>query len=303
MTKPWSFADIGPQTGKRIVITGANSGIGLVTALELARAGAEVVMPARSQAKADEAARHIRAQVPTAQILTGILDLSSLKSVRNFADGLAADGRPIDVLINNAGVMAIPRREVSVDGFEMQFATNVLGHFLLTGILLPSILRAPTPRVVTVSSSAHALGGPAPVPDLNSEQSYKSAHAYSKTKLENVLFARELQRRAGARLLSVSCHPGVARTKLMSHEMNIGLRIASFLSLLVSQSAERGAEPTLYAATSPDAKPAAYYGPGGKTGLKGPVRDTRMADFAYDDAAAKQLFEQLEEMAGIRYAL
>ncbi|TAL00201.1 MAG: SDR family NAD(P)-dependent oxidoreductase, partial [Rhodospirillaceae bacterium] len=199
MNKPWSTADIPSQAGRRAVVTGANSGIGWHTALELARAGAEVIIPARTQAKADDACQRIRALVPDAKIVTSIMDLTSLTSVRDFAAQQLADQRPIDMLINNAGVMALPRRKLSVDGFELQFATNVLGHFLLTGLLLPAILRAPAPapRVVTVSSAAHMRGGPVPVTDLNSETSYKPIRAYAKTKLENLLFARELQRRAG----------------------------------------------------------------------------------------------------------
>jgi NAD(P)-dependent dehydrogenase (short-subunit alcohol dehydrogenase family) len=172
---------------RRILITGGSSGIGWNTALELARAGAEVTIPARTQAKADDAATRIRAVVPQAKLKTAVMDLSSLESVRAYAAQQLADPRPINTLINNAGVMAIPKRKLSVDGFEMQFATNVLGHFLLTGLLLPSILRAPAPRVVTVASYAHVNGGPVPIEDLNSERSYKPVKAYSKTKLANVL--------------------------------------------------------------------------------------------------------------------
>jgi NAD(P)-dependent dehydrogenase (short-subunit alcohol dehydrogenase family) len=193
----------------------------------------------------------------------------------------------------------LPTRRSSVDGFELQFATNVLGHFLLTGLLLPAILRAPAPRVVTVSSSAHLGGGPVPVTDLNSETSYKPTRAYSKTKLENVLFAQELQRRAGSRLFSVACHPGYARTNLQFSDTSLAMRLACVLMLPFSQSAAQGAAPTLYAATSPDVKPGGYYGP---RGLSGPVREMRMAEIAYDARAAKQLFDALEKMAQVHYA-
>jgi NAD(P)-dependent dehydrogenase (short-subunit alcohol dehydrogenase family) len=245
----------------------------------------------------------IRAVVPQAKLKTAVMDLSSLMSVRAFAAQQLADPGPIDTLINNAGVMAIPKRKLSVDGFEMQFATNVLGHFLLTGLLLQSILRATGPRVVTVASYAHVNGGPVPIEDLNSEQSYKPVKAYSKTKLANVLFARELQRRAGARLLSTTCHPGYARTNLQFNGEAFSLQITALLLLPFSHSAAKGAEPTLFAATAPDAKPAGYYGPGGLFGLSGNVKQTEMATFAYDDGAAEQLFDQLEELAGVRYAL
>jgi len=302
MNKPWSPADIPPQTGKRVIITGANSGIGWCAALELARAGAEVVMPVRSQAKADDTVQRLCAQVPGAKLVPAIMDLCSLASVRGFAEEQLGDSRPIDVLINNAGVMACPQRDVTIDGFERQFATNVLGHFLLTGLLLPAILRAPSPRVVTVSSFAHTQGGPVPLTDLNSEKSYKPIKVYSKTKLANVLFARELQRRAGSRLLSLASHPGYARTNLQFDDTSLLMKIVSALALPFATTAAKGAEPTLYAATSPDAKPGAYYGPGAR-GMGGPAQENRMAPFAYDDAAAKQLFDALEPMARVRYAL
>ena len=220
-----------------------------------------------------------------------------------YAAQQLADERPIDTLINNAGVMAPAKRKVSVDGFEIQFATNVVGHFLLTGLLLPAILRAAMPRVVTVASYAHTQGGPVPIEDLNSEKKYDPVKAYSKTKLENVLFARELQRRAASRLLSVTCHPGYARTNLQFGEEAFVLKVAAAVLLPFSQNSEGGAQPTLFAATSTDAKPAGYYGPGGMFGLSGPVKETRMAAFAYDDAAAEALFERLQEITGIHYAL
>lgn len=263
MSKAWASANIPSQRGKRVVVTGATSGIGWNTALELVRAGAEVIIPARLQTKTDDAVGRIRAEVPDAQLKSAVMDLTDLASVRAFADEQLGDARPIDTLVDNAGVMAPSKRKVSVDGFELQCATNVLGHFLLTGLLLPSILRAPAPRVVTVSSYAHTQGGPVPVPDLNSEQSYKPVRAYSKTKLENVLFARELQRRAGALLLSTACHPGYARTNLQFRDEAFSLKIAAVVLLPFSHNAAKGAEPTLFAATALEAKPAGHYGPGG----------------------------------------
>ena len=301
MSRAWTSREIPRQGGKRILVTGATSGIGWNTALELARAGAEVAIPARTQTKAEDGAARIRTQVPQANLKPGVMDLSSMTSVRTFAEQQLADTRPIDVLINNAGVMAIPKRTLSVDGFEMQFATNVLGHFLLTGLLLPWVLRAKAPRVVTVASYAHVNGGPVPISDLNSEREYKPVKAYSKTKLANVLFAQELQRRAGARLLSACCHPGYARTNLQFHGETIGMQIAALLLLPFSHSSAKGAEPTLFAAAAPDAKPGAYYGPDGLFGLRGNVKETEMAPFAHDEAAAKQLFDQLETLTGVRY--
>lgn len=303
MAKPWSPADIPSQRGKRILITGANSGIGWNTALELARAGAEITLPSRTQAKSDDAVARIRQQVPQANLKTGVLDLSSLASVHAFAEQQLTDTRPLDTLINNAGVMAIPKRTLSVDGFEMQFATNVLGHFALTGLLLPLVFRASAPRIVTVASSAHAMGGPLKLENLNSEKSYSPFKTYSQTKLENVLFARELQRRAGSRLLSVTCHPGYARTNLQFSGPGLAMKILNVLFLPLSQSSARGAEPTLFAAASPDAVPAAYYGPDGLAGLRGNVKETRMAKQAYDDVAAAKLFDRLEVLTGVHFPL
>ncbi|ADV84711.1 oxidoreductase [Terriglobus saanensis] len=303
MSKPWTTKDIPTQSGKRILITGANSGIGWNTALELARAGAEVTIPCRTQAKADDAVARIRAILPSAHLHTAVMDVSNMASVRAFAAQQLEDRRPIDTLINNAGVMGMPKRTLSVDGFEIQFATNVLGHFLLTGLLLPAILRASAPRVVTVASSAHAMGGPLQLDNLNSDKRYKPFGTYAQTKLENVLFARELQRRARTRLLSTTCHPGYARTSLQFSGPGFGMKVASVLFLPVSQSSAKGAEPTLFAATSLEASPAAYYGPDGIGGMRGNVKDTQMAKFAYDDVAGNALFERLEELTGIRYAL
>jgi len=301
MKKAWSAKDIPSQAGKRAIVTGATSGIGWNMALELARAGAEVTIPARTSQKAEEAVKRVRAEVPHAKLNTAVMDLTSLDSVRSFAQSMLSHPRPLDTLVNNAGVMAIPTRKLSVDGFELQFATNVVGHFVLTGILLPSLLRARAARVVTVASYAHTQGGPTPLTDLNSVHSYKPVRAYAKTKLANVLFAQELQRRASGRLLSASCHPGYARTNLQFNGEIFSMQIVAALLLPFSHSSANGAEPALFAATSPEAKPGAYYGPGGLFGLSGPVKDTRMASFAYDEAAARRLFDELEELTHVRF--
>jgi NAD(P)-dependent dehydrogenase (short-subunit alcohol dehydrogenase family) len=301
MKKPWKPINMPSQAGKRIIITGATSGIGWYAALELARSGAEVTIPARTHAKADSALKRIKAEVPMANLKTGIMDVSSLESVRQFAAIQLIDPRPIDILINNAGVMGLPERRLTAEGFEMQLATNVLGHFLLTGLLLPLLFRAPAARVVTVSSYAHMNGGPLPIQDLNSEKSYKPMRAYSKTKLAGVLFARELQRRAGDRLLSLSCHPGGAHTNL-SKDTTFWMKVLQIVLWPFTQDAATGAEPELFAATSPDVTPGAYYGPDGIVlGLKGNVKEAKMSKYAYNDKAAKQLFDQLEELTGVTY--
>ena len=182
-SKGWISLNSTSQCDKRALVTGITSRLGWNTALELAQAGAEVVLPARTPEKAENAARRIRQIVPEAKLHTAALDLADLASVKAFAAQQLKGGCPLDILVNNAGVMALPKRELSVDGFELQFATNMLGHFALTGFLLPSLMQAPAPRVVTVSSMAHMNGGPVPLQDLNSAQSYKPMKAYTKTKL------------------------------------------------------------------------------------------------------------------------
>ena len=302
MKQPWTPKDIPPQDGKRIIVTGANSGIGWHTALELARAGAEVTLCARSQEKAEDAATRIRARLPKAPLKTAVLDLAELASVRAFAEAQLLANQPTDTLINNAGVMALPKREVSKDGFERQFATNVLGPFLLTGLLLPAILRAPAPRLVTVSSYAHTIGGPVPVEDLNSERSYRPVHVYAKTKLENILFTRELQRRAGSRLLAAACHPGASHTNLGAKTV-LKMKVIAWLLTPVMQNADRGAEPILRAATAPDVPPGAYFGPGGLWHLRGHPIEMPTADSAHNAESGRQLFDELEQITGFKYAI
>ena len=300
MSHTWSPKDIPGQIGKRIIVTGANSGIGFYTALELARAGAEVTLASRSAAKVKGAVERITRSVPNASVRGGTVDTSDPESVSRFAEAQLADPRPIDVLINNAGIMALPKREASVDGHELQFATNVLGPFRLTGMLLSRILMAHAPRVVNVSSYAHTRGGPTPIRDLDSQQRYAPVRAYSKTKLENILFTRELQRRAGDRLLATCCHPGASRTNLGKNTVFM-MKLITFFMQPILQSAAQGAEPTLMAATYPQAKPGGYYGPGGLFKLRGHPTEAKTTEFAKDMSAAKELFDTLEEITGVRY--
>ncbi|WP_258769713.1 SDR family NAD(P)-dependent oxidoreductase [Bradyrhizobium arachidis] len=294
--------DIPSQAGKRIIVTGANSGIGWHAALELARAEAEVTIASRDQTKAEEAANRIVAIVPNAKVSTGKLDLSNPASVRAFAESQLALSRPIDVLINNAGVMALPDRRESVGGHEMQFATNVLGPYQLTALLLPTLLRSPSPRVVTVASGTHAMGGPVPIVDLDSKQGYKPIKVYAKTKLANVLVARELQRRAGDRLLSVICHPGASKTNLFA-DTSLLMLLSVFALYPLIQNATMGAEPTLMAATSKDIKPGGYYGPGGFMRLRGHPTEDKTAPLADNAEAGRVLVDELERMSGVSFAL
>jgi NAD(P)-dependent dehydrogenase (short-subunit alcohol dehydrogenase family) len=303
--KDWTSDDIPPQTGKRAVVTGANSGIGFHTALELARKGAAVVLACRNPAKAEDALARLRSAVPDAKAELAALDLSDLASVRAFGASFAARGVPLDLLVNNAGIMAPLSRKASPDGFELQMATNHLGHFLLTALLLPSLRRAPAPRVVTVASIAHRRGR-IDFEDLQSERSYSPFDSYARTKLANLLFAFELQRRAdkaGLKLLSAAAHPGVARTSILVNGLGGGrntllTRAIGLLSGLYTHSEEQGALPSLYAATSPDVVPGGYYGPDGFGEMTGfPVRVDCRAQ-AKDASAATRLWDVSVELTG-----
>jgi NAD(P)-dependent dehydrogenase (short-subunit alcohol dehydrogenase family) len=300
----WRAGDIPDLTGKRAIVTGGNSGLGLHTALELARHGAHVLLTSRSRAKGDAAVARIRTEVPDAAVEVRRLDLADLDSVREFAD--RNDG-PVDVLVNNAGVMAIPLRHTS-DGFEMQLGTNHLGHFALTGLLLPALLARPGSRVVTVSSSAHWMGSLDP-DDLMGEDDYAPWTAYCRSKLANLLFARELDRQArahGGALLSVAAHPGFAATNLQTVGPRMArkrLRAAVLKAgtVLLGQPAATGALPQLYAATNPDVRGGDYYGPRRLAEQRGlPTRVTR-SQAARDDAVARRLWVESERLTGVRY--
>jgi NAD(P)-dependent dehydrogenase (short-subunit alcohol dehydrogenase family) len=301
MADGWTAADIPDQSGRVAIVTGANSGLGLVTARELARAGARVVLACRSIDKGEEASTRIVSAVPTADVTAAVLDLADLESVRAFAAG--APGQ-IDLLINNAGVMAAPRR-LTRDGFESQFATNHLGHFALTGLVLGRLLTAPAPRVVTVSSALHRTGT-INFDDLQGERKYKRWGAYGQSKLANLMFCFELQRRsveAGSALLSMAAHPGYAATNLQAagtdrfYErwyMAIGNK-------LFAQSAEMGALPTLYAATVPDLPGGTFVGPGGRGEQRGYPKVVGAAAKAYDEQNWRRLWEVSERLTGVHY--
>ncbi|KNY35783.1 SDR family NAD(P)-dependent oxidoreductase [Agrobacterium sp. SUL3] len=302
MTSKWTPAEIPSQKGKRIIVTGANSGIGWYTALELARAGSQVTIASRSADKGEDAAGRIRVILPHADIRTGILNLSDPASVTAFANTWLADGDALDMLINNAGVMGLPKREMSVDGHELQVATNVLGPYRLTGLLLPSLLQASDPRVVTVASNTHKMFKPGPITDFEAKAKYAPMQVYARTKLANILFARELQKRAGNRLLSTIAHPGGARTNLFA-ATTLSTKIAGILTYPLLQDAAHGAWPTLMAATLPNARPGGYYGPSALFELRGSPKETTTAPYADDPVAARELFNDLERITGFRYDL
>ncbi|HEY4009795.1 MAG TPA: oxidoreductase [Acidobacteriaceae bacterium] len=307
MKKTWTTENIPSQAGRRVLITGANSGIGFEAALELARKGAEVILPARTQAKAEDAAARILQQVADAKLHPEILDLASLSSVRSFAKRMVErfPGQSLDLLINNAGVMALPKREVTEDGFERQFATNYLGPFALTGLLLPSIKAKPGSRVVTVSSSA-SNQGKIEFDNLQSERVYEPMfQAYAQSKLADLIFAQELQRRLtsiGSPIISTAAHPGYAVTNLQADHVGAGMTfVMKVMKPLFSQNAAQGALPALFAAVSPEAVPGGYYGPDGVAELKGFPKAVRLAKEALDEATAQRLWHESERLTGVRF--
>jgi NAD(P)-dependent dehydrogenase (short-subunit alcohol dehydrogenase family) len=304
----WTVKDMPPQTGRIAVVTGATSGIGYEAALALAGAGARVVLASRNEVKGAEMIARIRAAYPRAEASFEPLDLASLKSVSDCADRLSRTLPRIDLLVNNAGVMAIPARHVTVDGFEMQFGANYVGHFALTLRLLPLIHAGQSPRVVTLSSLAHR-SGKIHFDDLQFERGYRSWAAYCQSKLATLLFSMELERRARANdwtLMSTAAHPGFALTALQSVGPSMGLDRPSFferstkwIAPFVAQSAAAGALPTLYAATSPDVKGGTLYGPNGFYEMKGSPRRSKIVPSAFDQNVWRRLWDASERMTGL----
>jgi NAD(P)-dependent dehydrogenase (short-subunit alcohol dehydrogenase family) len=301
MAGRWTASDIPDQGGRVAVVTGANSGLGLVTARELARAGAEVIMACRNVGKGEAAAERIRSEVPEARVRVERLDLAELSGVQDFAEQLSAD--QLHLLVNNAGIMAPPRR-LTADGFESQFGTNHLGHFALTGRLLPRLLAAPEPRVVTLSSLAHRMGR-IRFSNLQGERRYVNWLAYAQSKLSNLMFCFELQRRASeadSPLKSVAAHPGYSRTNLQFAAPPIYEQaVMAVTNVLVGQSAEMGALPTLYAATMPSLPGGSFVGPNGLQQVRGHPEVVTAAARAYDDAVWRRLWEVSEELTGVHY--
>jgi NAD(P)-dependent dehydrogenase (short-subunit alcohol dehydrogenase family) len=299
----WSPAQIPSLAGTTAVVTGSNSGIGLVTATELARHGAQVVLACRKVDVAEQAAEAIRTADADADVRVAALDLASLESVEAFADAWSG---PLDLLVNNAGVMMPRSWRATADGFELQFGTNHLGHFALTGRLLPALLAAPSPRVVTVASLAHRRGN-ADVLQGNPPARYQPQRAYGNSKLANLLFGIELQRRAEShapRLTSTVAHPGVTATNLFTSPDGMGSsRVVRTLGpvamKVLLQTASAGANPTLYAAT--EAEPGSYTGPSWPGEMRGPVGSARRSALARDEALAAALWERSEELTGVRF--
>lgn len=307
----WSVNDMPDQSGRIAVVTGATSGIGYETAKALAGAGAQIVIASRNVEKGGEMISKIRAAYPQAEVRFEPLDLASLTSVANCAARLSSSLPRIDLLINNAGVMAIPTRHVTEDGFEMQFGANYVGHFALTVRLLAKVLAAPMPRIVTVSSLAHRSGR-INFDDLQHERRYRPWTAYCQSKLATLMLALELDRIArekGWILTSNAAHPGFAATGLQSAGPSMGRdspsfleRISKLLGPIASQSAAGGALPTLYAATSPSAEGGVMYGPDGFYEMKGAPKLAKIVPDARDKAVWRRLWDASEKLTGVSLA-
>jgi NAD(P)-dependent dehydrogenase (short-subunit alcohol dehydrogenase family) len=288
-------------------VTGANSGLGFHVALELARAGTRVILACRDERKGKEAMARIRAQIGRARVSLELLNLADLSSVRAFAKNIVRRGK-LDLLVNNAGILALPEREITVDGFEMQFGVNHLGHFALTGWLLPALLCAARPRVVTVSSLAHASAN-IDFSDLQAERAYSPWSSYGQSKLANLLFAFELQARSDAaqsKLLSIAAHPGLAATNILAagsgiHGPSPPTILLMLASSVICQSAAKGALPILYAATSPEVQGGCFYGPDGIGEFWGYPQEAWAAPQARNRQTALKLWRISKELTGVSY--
>ncbi len=296
-TEKWTTKNIPNMQEKTIIITGANSGIGFEAARALAAKNAIVIMACRSLDKGEAARQQIQAETPEADIKLMLLDLANLSSVRQFAGDFHENHKKLDILVNNAGVMAIPYKK-TVDGFEMQFGVNHLGHFTLTGLLLDLLVNTEDSRVVTISSYAHRYGW-IQFNDLNGERFYYRWLAYCQSKLANLLFAYELQRRlvqSGAMTVSLGAHPGWTSTELQRHAS-----MFNFLNPVIGQSPEMGALPTLYAATGEDIEGNEYIGPDGFLGQRGYPHKINPGRLTRNRKLAKRLWEISDEMTGVKY--
>jgi len=305
MAAKWTAEQIPDQTGRTAIVTGANSGLGLETARELARHGADVVLACRDTRKGVVALQEIESSAPGAKVELAELDLASLASVQAFAESLAGRGSGLDLLINNAGVMAPPRRETS-DGFELQFGTNLLGHFALTARLIGLMQGRPDARVVTLSSGAHKMGR-INFGDLQSTRHYMRWTAYAQSKLADLMFALELDRRlqaSGSTVKSLAAHPGYAATNLQSAAAPAIERVVMvFTNLVMAQNAAMGALPSLYAATEPSLPGGIYVGPDGVGEFRGHPRIVSPSRSALDLEKAARLWKAAEELTGTSFEL
>ncbi len=305
----WTIDKIPNLAGKIAIVTGANSGLGFETSRALARSNAHVIMTSRNQQKGQKALNAIQQEAPDSSLQLTQLDLADLTSVASFADDYLSQHNQLHILVNNAGVMAIPQRATS-DGFEMQFGTNHLGHFALTGQLLPALLNTPGARVVNVSSTAHRFGK-INFDDLNWEQSYNRWQAYGASKAANLFFTYELQRKfeeRGADVISVAAHPGYASTNLQGAgaKMNgsdFQMRVTNLMNKIFAQSQEMGALPQLYAATASEVQGGEYFGPDSLFESRGHPQKVESNEYSHDTAVAQKLWQVSEELTGVTYSM
>jgi NAD(P)-dependent dehydrogenase (short-subunit alcohol dehydrogenase family) len=306
----WTVGDIADQSGRTALVTGGNSGLGYQTVLQLARKGAHVLLGARDRARGQAALERLAAEAPGSHIELAQLDLADLTSVERFSSGFLAGGQYLDVLVNNAGVMAIPHRETTAQGYERQFGTNHLGHFALTGRLLPALIKRPGSRVVTISSNRHKSAKAINFDDLQGEQGYRPWGAYDQSKLANAMFVLELNRRLRAAeldVVSAGAHPGFAATNLQlsgprSGGTSLVNRAMGFGTRLFGQPASDGGLPQLYAATAEGVHGGEYFGPGGPGEMRG--HHPKLVQFsaaAHDEAAAARLWAVSEELTGVTF--
>ncbi|MFE7974352.1 SDR family NAD(P)-dependent oxidoreductase [Streptomyces shenzhenensis] len=298
MSDNWTEQHIPDQHGRVAIVTGANTGLGFETARMLAARGAAVVLAVRDVAKGKQAAARI-----TGDVTVQALDLASLDSIRSAAADLRAAHPRIDLLINNAGVMYTPR-QTTADGFELQFGTNHLGHFALTGLLLDRLLPVPGSRVVTVSSTGHRIRAAIHFDDLQWERSYSRAAAYGQAKLANLMFTYELQRRLAPHgtTVAVAAHPGVSNTEL-ARNTPAALRVpVTWLAPLLTQKPEMGALPTLRAATDPAVTGGQYYGPGNRGEIRGYPKLVTSSPDSHDEAVQQRLWTVSEELTGVTFS-
>jgi NAD(P)-dependent dehydrogenase (short-subunit alcohol dehydrogenase family) len=309
-TAGWTTRDIPDQSGRTALITGGNSGLGYQAVLQLARKGARVLLAARDRARGTAALERLAAEAPASNAELAQLDLADLACIERFSAALLDGGQGLDLLINNAGVMAIPHRETTAQGYERQFGTNHLGHFALTGRLLPALARRPGSRVVTVSSNRHKGVNGIDFDDLQGERRYRPWRAYDQSKLANAMFVLELDRRlraAGLDILSVGAHPGFAATKLQvtgprSGGTSLVARAMGLATRLFAQPARDGVLPVLYAATAANVRGGEYFGPGGPGEMRGHhPKQVSFSRAAHDEAAAARLWAVSEELTGVTF--
>lgn len=306
MSNKWTVQNIPDLTGKVMIVTGANSGIGYDSALEFARKGAQVILASRNLQKAQAALDAIQKEIPNAKVEIIQLDLASQKSIHAFAEAFKAKYDRLDVLLNNAGIMMVPYGTTE-DGFERQFGTNHLGHFALTGLLLDLLLATSNARVINVSSNGHRMGN-MDFDNLMYEggEDYSAMGSYARSKLANILFTHELQRRfdaAGSTAMALSAHPGGSNTNLGNHlSSNVLMRIAFTLMTPLMQSSAMGALPSIRAAVDPQANKGEYYGPNGFMETRGYPVVVKSNEASHNQADAKRLWEESEKLTGVTYA-